>query len=571
MDMTLHKWQLGLIVGTPVVYGIGKYLVKKMITPRPKAVAKAEEEEQPPPDEGPDASAILAENNQLEASVETFGRKDGAGDSNDLEYRHLVADVGDYCMAMETEIRKHCRGMSVLYQNRAVWHVVLKNWAKVKEDSAKALEFDCRNGMAYLSRARAYDATGELQECLNDLEAARALFRVSSIANESPEYESIQTFWKRVLLQGARADAKKIMRQRGSLFPSKVRINSYMQAFIADPLMKLSFPRPLKENEVLRGFPRALWAFREERFEDVIPACTEEIDTLEYWSQYKTEARLMRGTFHLLCGSFYECHQDFEAVIGDAKANNELRAYALIRSAALCFQLRRQNKAMDAFEQAERLVRDNPDVYHQRGLILSKLEHYEVALMDFEMAARLAPGHVSPVVLKHFTEYHLSSLENDPQRMETALKKLDEVPLAHPNSIDAYMMRGSLLARRKDFVEALLCFERATELAPKNPVLMVNRAILELKRHGNAELVLPMLYEAIELDPRCHMTYPILVTLEIKRNNPEKAIELLNQSCLHTGTYNEVLHACSMRNALMARTVARKNLGIDCDPPKTTD
>ncbi|XP_034670696.1 protein TOM71-like [Drosophila subobscura] len=349
------------------------------------------------------------------------------------------------------------------------------------------------------------------------------------------------------------------MRQRGPRLPSKVHINSYMSAFIADPLQAMSFDR----CEDLQGLPRAHWAFREERFEDVVPACTEEIDSTEHWARHQPEARLLRGTFHLLCGCFAECQQDFEALIGDAEADATLRAYALIRSAALRFQLQQQDEAMDAFEQAARLVCDNPDLHHQRALIHSKLQDFESALIDFEMAAWLAPGHVSSLALKHFTEYKLAKLQDDQPGMEAALRGLDEVSAADPSTIDGHMLKGSIMSERKDFAEALTCFEKAAQLAPWNPVLLANRAILELKQHDDAELVIPLLYEAIELDPRCATPYGPLATLEMKRHNPDKAVELLNQSCLYGDSLQEVLHACTVRNGILACTVANKNLGID--------
>ncbi|XP_022223477.2 mitochondrial import receptor subunit TOM70-like [Drosophila obscura] len=474
-----------------------------------------------------------------------------------MDERSLVAAIDACDKALAREIRDHRLGMSELYQTRVVWQVVRQNWAEVKADCAKALAYNCRNGTIYLSRARAHDATGDTEQCLSDLAACRILMRDSRTADCSPERERIDKFWQRVLLQRARFEATQIMSQRGPLFPSKLQINTYMSAFIADPLQTGNFDRSL------RGFPRAYWAFREERFEDVIPACTEEIESAEDWAQHKAEARLMRGTFHLLCGSSAECQQDFDALIGDPQVDATLRAYALIRSAALRFQLCRGHEAMDAFEQAERLVRDNPDVHHQRGLILRKLQQLETALMDFEMAARLAPGHVGPVALKHFTEYHLAARLNSPPRMETALRKLGEMSAAYPNTIDGPVMKGRLMTERKDFVGALACFEEAIELAPKNSMLMTHWAVMELRRHNNAELIMPILYEAIELDPRYHMPYGVLATLELKRNNPDKAVELLRQSCLHCGTYNEVLHACCLRNAIVARTAAKRSLAND--------
>ncbi|EDW25312.1 GL26499 [Drosophila persimilis] len=130
---------------------------------------QGEGELQTPLDEGPWKSANIkqgeevAPNKELEASEATFANHDSAGDNIDMEYQRFV-DVTADC-DMEKEIKKHHRGVSVFYQNRGVFHVV-HNWPKVEENFVKALEFDCPNGMPYLSRGRAHTATVVLKEFL---------------------------------------------------------------------------------------------------------------------------------------------------------------------------------------------------------------------------------------------------------------------------------------------------------------------------------------------------------------------------------------------------------------------
>jgi hypothetical protein len=67
-----------------------------------------------------------------------------------------------------------------------------------------------------------------------------------------------------------------------------------------------------------RGLARAKQAFKSQNYEDIIPACSEEIETDE---NHKMEALVLRATFHLLLGEHNKALSDLEAVIENVDAN----------------------------------------------------------------------------------------------------------------------------------------------------------------------------------------------------------------------------------------------------------
>jgi len=67
-----------------------------------------------------------------------------------------------------------------------------------------------------------------------------------------------------------------------------------------------------------RGLARAKQAFKSQNYEDIIPACNEEIESDE---NHKMEALVLRATFHLLLGEHNKALSDLEAVIEDVDAN----------------------------------------------------------------------------------------------------------------------------------------------------------------------------------------------------------------------------------------------------------
>lgn len=67
-----------------------------------------------------------------------------------------------------------------------------------------------------------------------------------------------------------------------------------------------------------RGLARAKQAFKSQNYEDIIPACNEEIETDE---NHKMEALVLRATFYLLLGEHNKALSDLEVVIENVDAN----------------------------------------------------------------------------------------------------------------------------------------------------------------------------------------------------------------------------------------------------------
>ena len=67
-----------------------------------------------------------------------------------------------------------------------------------------------------------------------------------------------------------------------------------------------------------RGLAQAKQAFKSQNYEDIIPACSEEIETGE---NHKMEALVLRATFHLLLGEHNKALSDLEAVIENVDAD----------------------------------------------------------------------------------------------------------------------------------------------------------------------------------------------------------------------------------------------------------
>ncbi|KAH8352657.1 hypothetical protein KR084_005569 [Drosophila pseudotakahashii] len=564
-SVKLTKWQLALILGTPLAIGLGTYAVKRWT-----AAPKEADGEKKRPKAKIEKQAISLDGTAPDQELERKKKAAELGEKlSPLKEANNYKTEGNNCYrngkydeaiifydkAIDKCPKEHRTDMAIFYQNRAASYEMLKKWSKVKEDCSASLEFNPRYAKAYYRRARAHEATKDMNECLDDVTATCIL----------EMFQNNQTimFADRVLKETGRVDAEKGMRNRVPVVPSACFVNTYMRSFIADPLQTLTLPAASESDAPPRGFLRAHRAFLEEKYEDIIPACTEEIESSEAEAQYKVEALLMRGTFHLLCGSYIESQQDFDAVLANADADPNLRAYAYIKRAALYIQLDQREKGLVDFEEAERLNPENPDVYHQRAQILLLLEQIEEALAEFDKAVRLAPNHAIALVQKCYAEYRLSLLAGDQRRLEGVMHTFEQAIERFPSCVECYSLMAQVLADQQQFPQAQQYYEKAMKLAPKNPALIVHQAIMVLQWRGDIEVAVQLLNKAIEVDPKCELAYETLGTVEVQRAQLKRAVELFEKALLYAKSQAELVHVYSLRNAAVAQINVTKKLGID--------
>ncbi|KAH8412823.1 hypothetical protein KR009_005985 [Drosophila setifemur] len=571
-SLKLNKWQLALILGTPLAIGLGTYAVKQW-----KAAPKSKES---------DGDKEQKDKRRAKGKIEKQALSiDGTAVDNELEAKKKSAELGEklsplkeannyktegnncyrngkydeaisfYDKAIDKCPKEHRMDMAIFYQNRAASYEMLHKWSKVKEDCSASLEFNPRYAKAYYRRARAYEATKDLMECLDDVTATCIL--------EMFQNNQTIVFADRVLKETGRVDAEKAMRTRVPVVPSACFVNTYMRSFVADPLQTIPLPSHSETSAPLKGFVRARRAFLDEQFEDIITACTEEIESSEAEAQYKVEALLMRGTFHLLCGSYTESKQDFDAILGNADADPTMRAYAYMKRAALFIQLDERERGLADFEEAERLKPDNPDVYHQRAQILLLLEQSEQALVEFGKAVRLAPDHAIALVQKSYAEYRLALLAGDQRRLEGVMRAFEQATERFPECVECYSLMAQVLADQQKFPQSQQYYEKAMKLAPKNPALIVHQAVMVLQWRGDIEASVQLLNKAIEVDPRCELAYETLGTVEVQRAQLKRAVELFEKAVLYAKSQAELVHVLSLRNAAVAQINVTKKLGID--------
>lgn len=108
----------------------------------------------------------------------------------------------------------------------------------------------------------------------------------------------------------------------------------------------------------IEGFLKAKMAFAVENFDEVIPACTEEINSSESESQYIMEALSLRASFYLLMGCYKEAYEDFKTIVDSENADPKIKVNVLIKRASLNMQTEKVEDCIKDFELATQLAPD---------------------------------------------------------------------------------------------------------------------------------------------------------------------------------------------------------------------
>lgn len=257
-----------------------------------------------------------------------------------------------YNKAIETCPEESAVDLATFYQNRAAAYEQLKKWSAVISDCTKALEYNEKYEKALNRRAKAYEITKDWENCLDDITA------VCLMQNFQDQKSLFMA--DRVLKELGKKHASEAIKTRKPTLVSKQFIKTYFMSFPNDPVYQklLQVDPPIGEGE-LKGFLRAKLAFATENYDDVIPACTEEINNSESESEYIVESLSLRGTFYILSGLFTEALADLKTIIEAKDTIIPIKVNALIKRGSLYLQLDNAEQCLIDFNAAAEL---GPDI-----------------------------------------------------------------------------------------------------------------------------------------------------------------------------------------------------------------
>ncbi|KRT80135.1 Anaphase-promoting complex subunit 3 protein, partial [Oryctes borbonicus] len=460
-----------------------------------------------------------------------------------------------YNKAIEACPEESTIDLATFYQNRAAAYEQLKKWSAVISDCTKALEYNEKYEKALNRRAKAYEITKDWENCLDDITA------VCLMQNFQDQKSLFMA--DRVLKELGKMHAAEAIKTRKPTLASKQFIKTYFASFPNDPVYQklLEVDPPLGEGEV-KGFLRAKLAFAIENFDDVIPACTEEINNSESESPYIVESLSLRGTFYVLSGLFTEALADLKTIIEAKDTAVTIKVNALIKRGSLYLQLDNSEQCLNDFNTAAELGPEISDVYHHRGQVYLLSDKTEAAREDFEKAVKLNPDFAIAVVQKSYANYRYALVAQDAGMLVEAMASFKNATKRFPNCSEAFVLYAQVLTERQDYEEAEALYVKAVEIEPKNASILVHRGVLQLQWKADIDKAIDLMKAAIEIDNKCEFAYETLGTVEVQRGNLIIAIDYFNKAIELARTEMEMTHLFSLRDAAVSQLKITTKLGI---------
>ncbi|XP_029905753.1 mitochondrial import receptor subunit TOM70 [Myripristis murdjan] len=561
----LPRWQLALLVGTPIVLGVGAvYLWNRSRTKERRGKGSGERktpEGSASPVQGQDGAA---RGNREQENMSPLDRAQAAKNKGNKYFKAAKYEQAIQCY---TEAIALCPSdqkadLSTFYQNRAAAYEQQMKWVEVVQDCSQAVELNPRYVKALFRRAKALERLDNKKECLEDVTAVCIL--------EAFQNQQSMLLADKVLKLLGKEKAKEKYKNREPLMPSPQFIKSYFSSFtddiISQPLQKGEKKDEDKDKEgeaaevtESSGYLKAKQYMEEENYDKIISECTKEIESS---GRYTAEALLLRATFYLLIGNATAAQPDLDRVINMQDANVKLRANALIKRGSMYMQQQQPLLSTQDFNMAAEIDSRNADVYHHRGQLKILLDQVDEAVGDFDECILLRPDSALAQAQKCFALYRQAYTGNNPAQVQTAMDGFEDVIRRFPRCAEGYALYAQALTDQQQFGKADEMYDKCIDLEPDNATTYVHKGLLQLQWKQDLDLGLELISKAIEIDNKCDFAYETMGTIEVQRGNLDKAIEMFNKAINLAKSEMEMAHLYSLCDAAYAQTEVARKYGL---------
>nr|CAI5862280.1 unnamed protein product [Callosobruchus analis] len=463
-----------------------------------------------------------------------------------------------YNKAIETIPAEYKADLATYYQNRAAAYEQLKKWSSVIADCSKAIDLNNRYEKALYRRAKAEEMTKDWVNALDDITSVCLLQNFSN--------QSALLMADRVLKELGKKNAAEAMKNKKPIIPSKNFIKTYFSSFSADPVYKklMEASEPLGLGD-LKGFLKAKLAFATEKYEEIIAACTEELNLSESESIYKLEALSLRGSFYFLTGQFDKSIDDLTTIIEDKDADVLFKVNALIKRSSIYMQTEKIQECLNDFDKAVEMGPEISDVYHHRGQVKLLIDKTDEARQDFKKAVDLNPDFPLAVVQKCYSDYRHAMQSQDAFLLAQAMQDFRKSIERFPSCPETYILFAQVKTEKQEFQEAEELYKKAMEIDPNNASIYVHRGLLLLQWKGEIEKAVELMKEGIKIDEKSEFAYETLGTVEVQRGNLVLAIDLFNKAIALARSEMEMVHLFSLRDAASSQLKIANKLGVGPD------
>jgi tetratricopeptide (TPR) repeat protein len=199
-------------------------------------------------------------------------------------------------------------------------------------------------------------------------------------------------------------------------------------------------------------------------------------------------ARMFLGEALAKSGKLEEALHVFQEVAKDEDAQSEVHA----RIGWILGQQGHSDKAIAELRRALELAPESPEYRVRLGVLFLELKHPEEAQEMFQSAVQIDPVNGNFELARELAT--AGDIEGAIQHLKLTLK-------FDPNWSPLYAEISLLLARQRQFDEAVAYASRAVQLSPQSADLHYNLGVMSAQQ-GRIDQAIESLQEALRLDPR---------------------------------------------------------------------
>ncbi|KYQ47967.1 Mitochondrial import receptor subunit TOM70, partial [Trachymyrmex zeteki] len=452
--------------------------------------------------------------------------------------------IAQYTKAIDICPKENKDELATFYQNRAAAYEQLKKYGSVKADCTKALELNPKYIKALLRRARVLEQTGDLEAALKDM--------ITACIYEEFSHPISLVKAEIILKKLAKQHAYENWANKKLLMPNKFYIEFYILSFSKDPVFsKLCCPENVPEF-----FKKPLQALKDMKYDEVIPLCTEIIESPKFNTlpSTKLEVLLLRATFYSLLGKYDSAVQDLECILNIEYASDDVKINALLKTAELNLKFEDLDMAFMNFELAISINPHYSDIYCHRGWVYVRIGELKKAKHDFEKALEYNPNFSMACIRKCYTDYRIAMLNEDVRLVETAVRAFEKVLKKYTNFPECafcYHYYRKMMSETQQYQKAHVYFTKIIKKHPDDTSMSfvyLQRALLQLDWDNDFDKAMKYLYKAIELDEKLSSAYKVLGTVEIERGNIEEAIRLFDKALVYCFIFEELVNLYYLRD-----------------------
>ncbi|KAF4112204.1 hypothetical protein G5714_006999 [Onychostoma macrolepis] len=531
----LPRWQLALLVGTPIVLGVGAVYLWNRSRGKEKQGKRNGERKTP---EG-SASPVQGQHGATNPELENMSPLDRAQSAKNKGNKYFKAGKYEQAIQCYTEAISLCpkeqKGdLSTFYQNRAAAYEQQLKWTEVIQDCSQAVELNPCYVKALFRRAKALEKLGNKKECLEDVTAVCIL--------EVFQNQQSMLLADKVLKQLGKEKAKEKYKNREPLMPSPQFIKSYFSSFTDDIISQ-----PLQKGE------------KKDEDKDKEGEASEVTGSSGY---LKAKQYMEEENYDKIISNATAAQPDLDRVINMDDASVKLRANALIKRGSMYMQQQQPQLSTQDFNMAAEIDPRNADVYHHRGQLKILLDQVEEAVGDFDECIKLRPDSALAQAQKCFALYRQAYTGNNPSQVQKAMDGFEDVIRRFPKCAEGYALYAQALTDQQQFGKADEMYDKCIELEPDNATTYVHKGLLQLQWKQDLEMGLELISKAIEIDNKCDFAYETMGTIEVQRGNLDKAIDMFNKAINLAKSEMEMAHLYSLCDAAYAQTEVAKKYGL---------